>query len=133
MAQDKGIIERIEEAVAGYSRIFRAPYSLAPNLQLASEASAELTAFREELRAALAAVGLPESADLATLISHHRANAGVAVAFEMIAAAGHGAEPLTDAEWREFQNIPEQGYSRRTWVDKQIAKRVAAATEIPLA
>lgn len=130
MASD--ITERIADAIEDYSRIFRAPYSLAPNLQLASEASAELTALREELRASLAAVGLPENADLATLIIHHRANAGAAVAFEMIAAAGHGAEPLTDAEWREFQNIPEQGYSHRTWVDKQIAKRVAAATEIPL-
>lgn len=126
MAAD--ITERIADAIGDYGRIFPVPYSLAPNLQLASEAAAELTALREELRASLAAVGLPENADLATLISHHRANAGAAVAFEMIAAAGHGAEPLTDAEWREFQAIPEQGYSHRTWVDRQIAKRVAAAT-----
>lgn len=126
------ITERIAEAIADYSRIFPVPYSLAANLQLASEAAAELHGLREALRASLAAVGLPENADLATLISHHRANAGAAVAFELIAAAGHGAEPLSDAEWREFQNIPEQGYSHRTWVDRQIAKRVAAATEIPL-
>lgn len=121
------ITARIADAVVDYSRSFPVPYSLAPNLRLASEASAELYALREELRAALAAVGLPENADLATLISHHRANAGAAVAFELIAASGQGAEPLTDTEWSEFQSIPEQGYSRRTWVDKQIAKRVAAA------
>lgn len=127
MAQDKDIIERIGEAVADYSRIFRVPHSLAPNLQLASEAAAELHAHREELRLALAAVGLPENADIATLISHHRAQAGAATAFDIIAADGKGAEPLTDAEWRDFQNIPDQGYSHRHWVDRKIALRVAAA------
>lgn len=125
MTQD--IIERIGEAVADYSRIFRVPYNLAPNLQLASEAAAELHGHREELRAALAAVGLPENAGIATLIAHHRAQAGAATAFDMIAAEGRGAEPLSDAEWREFQNIPEQGYSHRNWVDRKIALRVAAA------
>lgn len=31
---------------------------------------------------------------------------------------------ITDAEWREFQAIPEQGYSHRHWVDARIAERV---------
>ena len=35
--------------------------------------------------------------------------------------------PLTDAEWREFQSIPEQGYSHRAWVDQKIAERLSAA------
>lgn len=41
---------RIAEAIADYSRIFPVPYSLAPNLQLASEAAAELHGLREELQ-----------------------------------------------------------------------------------
>jgi hypothetical protein len=32
-------------------------------------------------------------------------------------------EKLTDTEWREFQRIPEQGYSHRGWVDWKIAER----------
>lgn len=32
---------------------------------------------------------------------------------------------LTDAEWREFQSIPDQGYSHRAWIDARIAERVA--------
>lgn len=31
---------------------------------------------------------------------------------------------LTDEEWREFQSIPDQGYSHRAWVDWKIADRV---------
>lgn len=31
---------------------------------------------------------------------------------------------ITDAEWREFQAIPEQGYSHRAWVDEAIRKRL---------
>lgn len=31
---------------------------------------------------------------------------------------------ITDAEWREFQAIPEQGYSHRHWVDARIGERV---------
>lgn len=34
---------------------------------------------------------------------------------------------LTDAEWREFQSIPEQGYSHRHWVNHKIAQRLEAA------
>ncbi len=34
---------------------------------------------------------------------------------------------LTDAEWQEFQNIPEQGYSHRDWVNAKIKERVNAA------
>lgn len=30
---------------------------------------------------------------------------------------------LTDSEWREFQRIPEQGYSHRAWVDHKIRER----------
>lgn len=37
--------------------------------------------------------------------------------------------PLTDTEWREFQAIPDQGYSHRAWVDRKIAERAAAAAE----
>ena len=46
-------------------------------------------------------------------------------------AALKAAQPvvpkLTDAEWREFQAIPDQGYSHRAWVDARITERVAAA------
>lgn len=34
--------------------------------------------------------------------------------------------PLTHSEWRTFQNIPEQGYSHRHWVDAKIEQRVDA-------
>ena len=34
---------------------------------------------------------------------------------------------LTDAEWREFQSIPDQGYSHRAWVDQKITERLSAA------
>jgi hypothetical protein len=34
---------------------------------------------------------------------------------------------LTDAEWKEFQAIPDQGYSHRAWVDGKIAERESAA------
>lgn len=40
-------------------------------------------------------------------------------------ADGEGAR-LTDAEWREFQRLPEEGYSHRGWVDAAIARRLAA-------
>ncbi|QUY60878.1 Hypotetical protein [Gulosibacter molinativorax] len=32
---------------------------------------------------------------------------------------------LTDAEWREFQAIPEQGFSHRDWVNARIRDRAA--------
>lgn len=41
--------EEIEAAIADYSRIFPPPWSLAPNLQLASRALAELTEVEREL------------------------------------------------------------------------------------
>lgn len=34
--------------------------------------------------------------------------------------------PLTSSEWRDFQSIPDQGYSHRAWVDHKIAQRVEA-------
>lgn len=37
--------------------------------------------------------------------------------------------PLTSSEWREFQNIPDQGYSHRGWVDWKITQRVHAMLE----
>ena len=44
-----------------------------------------------------------------------------------------GTYRLTDTEWREYQNIPEQGYSHRAWIDHKIAERLqAAATEHPI-
>ncbi len=120
-------LEEIDAAVKDYSRVFPVPCALAPNLQLAVEAAAEVRRLQGELQDALAAVGLPEGADLATLIAHHRAQAGAATAFEMLAAQGRSAEPLSDGEWRAFQAIPEQGYSHRHWVDTKIAQRVAAS------
>lgn len=36
---------------------------------------------------------------------------------------------LTDAEWREFQSIPDQGYSHRHWVNCAIARRLDALRE----
>lgn len=35
-------------------------------------------------------------------------------------------DELTDSEWREFQAIPDQGYSHRAWVDARIAERTTA-------
>lgn len=35
---------------------------------------------------------------------------------------------LMDAEWRAFQAIPDQGFSRRAWVDAKIGQRVQAVT-----
>lgn len=35
-------------------------------------------------------------------------------------------ERLSDAEWREFQQMPEEGVSHRRWVDGKIAARLAA-------
>lgn len=122
------LLAEISWAIADYGVSYPVPYSLAPNLHLASMAAAEIVARRAELDAALAAVGLPEGSDLATLIHHHRTQAGVIVAFEIIAADGKGVEPLTDEEWREFQAIPEQGYSHRYWVDRKIALRAAAVS-----
>lgn len=43
------------------------------------------------------------------------------------AGAEYTPQPLTNAEWREYQDIPEQGYSHRGWVDYKIAERVRAA------
>lgn len=37
------------------------------------------------------------------------------------------AQKLTDAEWQEFQAIPDQGYSHRAWVDARIAEHVTVA------
>ena len=39
------------------------------------------------------------------------------------------AERLTDAEWREFQSIPDQGYSHRGWIDHRIQQRLDALAE----
>jgi hypothetical protein len=36
---------------------------------------------------------------------------------------------LTDAEWREFQAIPDQGYSHRHWVDMKIQSRLPVPVE----
>jgi hypothetical protein len=41
------------------------------------------------------------------------------------AGSAEGGLTLTDAEWREFQQIPDQGYSHRAWVDRKIADRDA--------
>lgn len=31
---------------------------------------------------------------------------------------------ITDEEWREFQSIPDQGYSHRAWVDCRLQQRI---------
>lgn len=36
-------------------------------------------------------------------------------------------EELTDAEWRAFQSIPDQGYSHRHWVNCAIKSRLDVA------
>ena len=43
------------------------------------------------------------------------------------AATPAGETALTDEEWREFQAIPDQGYSQRGWVDARIKQRLAAS------
>ncbi|QTF81606.1 hypothetical protein SEA_PULCHRA_91 [Microbacterium phage Pulchra] len=40
---------------------------------------------------------------------------------------------LTASEWREFQSIPDQGYSHRHWVDAKIAQRVNATLRAVMA
>lgn len=40
-----------------------------------------------------------------------------------------GSIKITDAEWRQFQSIPDQGYSHRGWVDYQIARRLTELVE----
>lgn len=127
------LLEEITEAIRDYSRIFPAPYSLAPNLQLASRAAAVLTELRAERLAATEAVGLPGGASFDELIRHHRGSAAFATALDALGLAGDpelGLKDqlsLTDSEWRAFQSIPEQGYSHRAWVDARIRERVALA------
>lgn len=41
--------------------------------------------------------------------------------------------PLTDKEWREFQAIPEQGYSHRYWVNYRIQERIEWERSRPVA
>jgi hypothetical protein len=38
---------------------------------------------------------------------------------------------LTDDEWRDFQAIPDQGYSHRSWVNDRITERVTEAVHAP--
>jgi hypothetical protein len=45
----------------------------------------------------------------------------------MTADEQRDALALTDAEWRAFQSIPEQGYSHRGWIDARIRERLDAA------
>ncbi|MGP4995537.1 hypothetical protein [Glutamicibacter ardleyensis] len=61
------------------------------------------------------------------LLGHEVDDMAKAVITAYLAAAQPVAQKLTDAEWREFQMIPVQGYSHRAWVDALIAERVAAA------
>jgi len=132
-----GSVEQLLKDIAGaiedYIKIFPAPYGLAPNLQLASEASAVVTAMLEERNGAMDSQGLPRSASLDELIGHHRGNASLAGAMEGLKLGGDeeiGLKDqlkLSDEEWRAFQNIPEQGYSHRAWVEARIRERVALA------
>jgi len=81
-----GTKERIIAEIADFSRSYPPPYSLAPNLQLASAALADFDALWEEKSDALSDVGLPPTATLQELIDHHRANAKLAGAMEAMAA-----------------------------------------------
>ncbi len=36
---------------------------------------------------------------------------------------------LTDTEWRQFQQIPDQGYSHRAWINRKIQQRLTVALE----
>lgn len=125
------ILEDIASAIKDYSRVFPPPCGLAPNLQLASEASAALTALLEERGEAMDSQGLPRRASLEELIHHHRANAALAATMAAFSLGGdveldiEDRLKLTDEEWRAFQKIPEQGYSHRAWVDARIKERVA--------
>lgn len=94
-AENFAVLEgKIQAAIADYSRIFPPPYALAPNLQLASEALAALGEERRELREALRAKGLPENADLATLIHQHRSDAALAAAFDLMAKDSLTSSPF---------------------------------------
>ena len=86
LAGSYGVKERIVAAIEDYSRIFPPPYSLAPNLQLASAALADYQALQDEKDELLAEVGLPPMATLRELIDHHRANAALSGAMEAMAA-----------------------------------------------
>jgi hypothetical protein len=127
------LLADIAWAIEDYTGIFPAPYALAPNLQLASEASAVVTALIEERNGAMDSQGLPRTASLDELIGHHRGNAALAGAMQGLNLGGDeeiGLKDqlaLSDKEWRAFQNIPEQGYSHRAWVEARIRERVALA------
>lgn len=147
------IHEKIASAIRDFRTIYPLPHELSANLKLAAEAASKLKKLEDELFLAIEEVGLPAGASVRELIAHHRGNAGLAVAVEMLAASYEVAasessyklaeaqseevEPasevpevpleLTSEEWREFQAIPEQGYSHRAWVDHKIAQRVEAA------
>lgn len=85
-----GVKEEILTAIEDYSRIFPPPYSLAPNLRLASAALADYQALQDEKDELLAEVGLPPHSTLRELIDHHRANAALAATF---AAMADGYQP----------------------------------------
>ena len=86
LAGSYGAKEEIMAAIEEFSRIFPPPYSLAPNLRLASAALADYQALQDEKDELLAEVGLPPMATLRELIDHHRANAKLAGAMEAMAA-----------------------------------------------
>lgn len=92
LAGTSGAKEEIMAAIEDYSRIFPPPYSLAPNLRLASVALADYQALQDEKDELLAEVGLPPQATLRELIDHHRANAALAATFEAMA---DGYQPTT--------------------------------------
>lgn len=127
------LLEDIEAAIEDYSRTFPAPFGLAPNLQLASEASAALTALLKERDDATDSQGLPRGTSLDDLIRHHRGQAALAGAMQALTIGGDvemGIKDrlqLTSEEWRYFQNIPEQGYSSRDWINARIRERIALA------
>lgn len=49
-------------------------------------------------------------------------------AFPLIQAALAEQVRFTDADWREYQAIPDQGYSRRHWLDHRAARLIEGVT-----
>lgn len=59
----------------------------------------------------------------------HKGDANAAVRAYLVSLPVARLE-LTNAEWQEFQAIPDQGYSHRAWVDARLAERVATAQPV---
>lgn len=58
----------------------------------------------------------------------HTAEAALDAAFPLIQEALAEQVRFTDADWREYQAIPDQGYSHRHWLDHRAARLIEGAT-----